>query len=119
MDLVTKVVMKLARGHVAHWLATPEYDEPQLKIVTPLEGLPEAARREFETLPEESVWPEIGSRAFLESVVVLTGSLDQSVYLPSGWNIVQPDRYRYAVSYSKRIEARIVLSEYLACLVAW
>lgn len=67
MDRVTKVVIKLARGHVAYWLAAHQFDNPQLTIVTPLEGLPETVRSEFETLPEEFVWPEVGSRAFMEA----------------------------------------------------
>ena len=83
--------------------------------------------QEFETPPEEFLLPEIGSRAFLQAVIVESNKLinnewyneEVNVFFGNEWCIIQPDRYRYLVSYSDGIIVRLVLSEYFACEVAW
>lgn len=71
--------------------------------------------RSFNTVPFEGLFPEIGSRAFLRTVVV---SKNVFTY-ENGWLTVQEGRYRYSISWSDRIAVRMVLSEYLACEVIW
>jgi hypothetical protein len=68
----------------------------------------------FETPPVEKGWPEIGSRAFINTM-----ALNNEVLLDNGWRIVQPGRYRYLASYSGPTMIRFVLSEYLASAVIW
>ena len=74
----------------------------------------EEQHRLFFSLENEvgGLYPEIGSRAFIN---VLTGkptAYDQ-------WHVVQADRYAYAVGQSCGDWVKIVLSDYLACHVAW
>jgi hypothetical protein len=59
-------------------------------------------------------WPEIGSRAFRRACGKSPDGFEQT----NSWVMVQPGRYRYAV-YEVPFLVRIVLSEYLACQVAW
>lgn len=114
-ERIVNVALKLARGHAAYWLSEPRLDGPSHTAVLPLGQLALQERTEFEATPVEHLFPEIGSRAFREVVIV-----DDEAEAPaSGWTIVQPDRYRYLVSYSERIVVRVVLREYLACEVAW
>lgn len=118
-DRVRRVVMKLARGHVAYWLSTPRYDEPEHVALMPIDQLTEQKRGQFEAAPQEAIWPEIGSRAFVDAAITWTRSLEQAVQLPNAWQQFQPGRYRFLVSYSDRIKVRMLLSEYLACEVMW
>jgi hypothetical protein len=72
-------------------------------------------RAAFETIPNSSSWPEIGSRAFMNTFVV--GGKAYSA--DNGWTVIQTGRYRYAVAQLGGVVVRIVLSEYLACEVVW
>lgn len=112
---VRAVVLKLARGHVAYELSLPMLEEPDNVSFVPLILMSEEQRSSFE-FPDNSataLWPEIGSRAFIRAAKQF-GS-------PSSgqWIVVQPGRYRYLVSQSDGDFVQIVLSEYLACRVAW
>jgi hypothetical protein len=69
----------------------------------------------LEAKPVEILYPEIGSRAFDQIVVIE----DQPIQLGVSWNVVQEGRYRYLVSQSDEIAVRMVLSEYIAAEVAW
>lgn len=111
---VNKVVMKLARGHYAYECGETMLQQPQRVVVTPLHVLSSGALSWFETPPPESVFPEIGSRAFFRVLVD-----EQEVHVENSWHVVQPDRYRYLVSYSGQPTVRFILSEYLACEVVW
>jgi hypothetical protein len=112
---VRNVVLKLARGHVAHHYSEPQLDDPVSIAVAPLDLLTDDQRRNFETPPESSLSPEIGSRAFVNLIV----GGDKLYDVESGWSILQLDRYRYLVSQPGAIVVRIVLSEYLGCEVVW
>ena len=57
---VRTVVLMLARGHAAYMLSEPQYHEPDVLEILPLERMSEAARREFEAIPEVTIWPERG-----------------------------------------------------------
>ncbi len=112
---VKNVFLKLARGHVAHQYSEPQLDEPESMWIAPLELLTNEQREDFETLPNSRVWPEIGSRAFINQIV----GMDKTWDAESGWHLLQSGRYRYMVAQPSGIIARIVLSEYLACEVVW
>jgi hypothetical protein len=114
VDRVSRVIMKLARGHAAFELAEPQLCEPKRMLVTLLTLLPDAHRHTFEASVAYHVAhmvPEIGSRACKRVCVV-----GKEAYV-AGWNVIQPGRYRYAVSEGPAV--RIVLGEYLACEVVW
>jgi hypothetical protein len=108
---VTRVVLKLARGHVLFELNEPHPEEPAQMNFAPLRVLsPEQVRR-FEENPAGSMWPEVGSRAMQRIVE------DDA---PTGWIIVQPGRYRFlAAAGDSGLIVRFVLSEYLAAEVVW
>src|SRR5438046_125486 len=74
--------------------AAPMLDDPVSRAIVPLQDLTEEQRRAFETAPEEPVtgWPEIGSRAFLRTMVVW-----EEAFLDNDWQEVQEGRYRYLV----------------------
>lgn len=112
IERVKKVAFKLAQGHAAYDLGLPQLDEPTSINCTPLVALDEHSIQQFFN-PQESLfhlWPEIGSRAFINAVE--TGNLDC-------WNIVQPERYQYYASQFDGVLIRLVLREYLACEVRW
>ncbi len=114
-DRVRNVVVKLARGHVAHQYSEPQLDEPKRVMVVPLLLMSAEQRKVFEDVPESPFWPEIGSRAFVNACVVWN-----DIYaVESGWTVLQRGRYRYAVAQPGEVTFRVVLSEYLACEVVW
>lgn len=115
-DRVRQVVLKLARGHIAYELSLPKLEEPDRVEFLPLVAMAAGQRSAFEnpTSSETALWPEIGSRAFLRSLV-----LGDTVYHDNGWVVVQPGRYRYLVAQTDGDFVQMVLSEYLACSVAW
>lgn len=108
--------MKLARGHAAYQLY-PKLEEPLEVTFAPLQVLSEQERSAFEhlTSAKPSLWPEMGSRAFLRAFGKSPDRFEQS----GEWIVVQPNRYRYAVAETGGVLVRMVLSEYLACEVVW
>ena len=114
-ERVQKVIVKLARGHIAHQYNEPQLDEPESVRVLPLELMTREQRAGFESIPRTSAYPEVGSRAFLNLFVVGDKTFDAG----SGWSVLQEGRYRYAVALPGSPIVRIVLSEYLACEVCW
>ncbi|HEY0153102.1 MAG TPA: hypothetical protein VGB92_13950 [Longimicrobium sp.] len=113
LDRVRKVVQKLAQGHAAYEYGEIQVCEPTSIEIWPLATRSREAVSRFETPPEEHIYPEIGSRAFMRGVE------SNWPYMVAGWRNVQDGRYRYLVSHSKGILVRMVLGEYLACEVVW
>ncbi len=68
-------------------------------------------REQFETVCNNSSWPEVGSRMLTRAV---TGK-----DLSEGWVIVQDGVYRYCVTQYDGMLVRCVLAEYLATEVHW
>jgi len=111
---ISNVIMKLCRGHVAYEYSEPQLDSPLYCSITPLVCMDIEEINAFESIPDESIWPEIGSRAFLRAC-----GFGGDAFLDNGWQVIQPGRYRYLVSCSGAITVKIVLDEYLACEVSW
>jgi hypothetical protein len=67
VNRVKRVLLKLARGHIAYELSLPKIEEPDTLSFIPLILVPEEERFAFESPASSSVrlWPEIGSRAFI------------------------------------------------------
>jgi len=113
---IENLAVKLARGHAAYELY-PILDEPVDVLVTPLDTMLDQEICAFEETTQwrSNLYPEIGSRSFLRTV----GPRPDRFKKVDDWIIVQPGRYRYSVIESRRVSVRIVLSEYLACVVVW
>lgn len=112
-ERVRKIVLKLARGHLAYELNESRRDEPARIGVAPLFMMAEDARQAFEELRHDdglSSWPEVGSRAMSRIAV---GSADGYP-----WIVVQPSQYRYLVS-PDACYVRLVIAEYLAAEIEW
>lgn len=115
IERVKNIMLKLARGHAAYECAETFRKEPNEILITPFLNLSAEERDAFEFQSPYAIWPEIGSRAFMRA----TGMI-RSDPSDNGWQIVQPERYRYRVDYSDHpFTVKLVLSEYLSCQVAW
>jgi hypothetical protein len=112
---VNNVILKLAKGHAAYELF-PQWNEPDELQVLPLIAMDESERNDFENAGsgEVSGWPEIGTRAFMRAC-----GAEPSGEQCGRWIVVQPGRYRYSVDENGGVLVRIVLAEYLACVVDW
>lgn len=115
LDRVERVVAKLAAGHAAYELSELCLGWPEHIRMAPLASLTDDERKTFENCDSPQRlqgWPEIGSRAFCKMA-----AMGADVYLDNGWTEVQRGLYRYVAL--PGTEIRIVLSEYLACEIAW
>lgn len=112
-DRIEKVVAKMGLGHVLYELNLLFSESPQVEI-TPLQFFSDHDIMRFEDFSNRTshFWPEVGSRA-------MQRLLEKDENCINGWVIVQPQRYRYAVTQSGITEVRMVFSEYLACTVCW
>jgi len=116
VDRIRRLIIKLARGHAAYELY-PQLDKPVEVDCFPLLTMTEQERTTFEGIEVGSVrgWPELGTRSFRR--ILYADSQSRQV---NDWIIVQPERYRYAVVEANTgLSVKMVLSEYLACAVAW
>lgn len=111
-ECVEEVLLKLARGHIAYELGIQRVDDPEFIEIIPLPAATEDQQDEFLSLPSSYLYPEIGSRAFVN---VLTGK--SSAF--ENWLIVQRDRYQYAVGQSEGDWVKILINNYLACHIVW
>jgi hypothetical protein len=115
---VSRVIAKIADGHLLYeaneWF--PLGDASVSIGLLPLISSEEMKR--FEEIPERHSFPEIGSRAFQRLLVIDTGTDKFISDEENGWQIVQPNRYRYLVDYENQT-VKIAFSEYLACVVSW
>lgn len=111
-ERVRNVILKLARGHVMYEVAETCHEEPEgwNCVARPMMSSEQLTR--FEAVPMFTVWPEIGSRAFIRAA---TGF---GPFTQNGWEVIQPGRYRYLVDHGT-MSVRICLSEYIACEVWW
>ena len=111
---IEKVVLKLARGHMSYELGVQHVEKPKILNILPFPTMTQIEIEQF-NMPIESerfLLPEIGSRAFIN---LMTGK--PTAYC--NWNVVQDGRYRYTIGQTAGDWVKFVLSEYLACFVAW
>lgn len=109
---VREVVMKLARGHVAHELGLQRIDAPVVFDAIPIPTMSEDQIHSFFELRSSHLYPEIGSRSFIN---ILKGK--PSAY--ESWYVVQESTYQYAVGQGSGDWVKIVIGDYLACQVVW
>jgi hypothetical protein len=111
-ERVERIFTKLAQGHALFELGIPVPYLPDVISVFALSSLSAESRDKFEQIPINSFLPEVGSRS-LTRVITGEGVSD------GGWIIVQPNLYKYSAQQSSSVEVRIVISEYLGCVVEW
>ena len=112
VQLMKVVVIKLARGHIAYELGVQMFEEPVFINIFSLYGSDDKDIEQFYYLPSSQKAPEIGCRGFVN---LFSGKATGY----ESWHVVQPDRYQYSVGQSGGNWAKILISEYLACHVAW
>ncbi len=114
-DRVRKVMLKLARGHVAFELGLPHLEEPDEFSFMPFVAMSDEQKIAFESASASttSLWLEIGSRKFSRA------AKSCPILYEDGWQTVQANRYRYFVDQAEGLAIQMVLSEYLACRVVW
>jgi hypothetical protein len=125
-ERVSNVMLKLARGHAAFELSQPCRTKPDHFWCGPLASLPQEVREAFDSVHFQQMIGEIGSRNLQRMLVTQmtlqsgSGEQRQLGMLINDWVDVQDDRYRYlAIDDVGGLVIRIVVSEYLACEVAW
>jgi hypothetical protein len=113
LERIQKVLLKLARGHMAYELSLPRLEEPEVVNIWPLPQMAGDELEKFIRPQATNLWPEIGSRAFIRAI--------QSYPAPSQdpWRVVQPNRYSYLVSQAQGDFVRLLIGDYLAVEIAW
>ncbi len=115
-ERLQNVIIKLGKGHAAFENSEPHFEKPFSIWFKPISQM---SNREitafFKTPSESSIFPEVGSRAFQRIFKDYGASIQKS-----DWLVVQPGRYRYSLTLTNtNLFIRMVLSEYLACVVIW
>jgi hypothetical protein len=103
------VFYKLGKGYLAFKLNALEYTQPTEEIFQ-LASLSDEDRGYFESIPEISVCPEVGSRA-MQRILIFDNGM---AFIP--WVTVQEGRYRYlATFYGSEPIIKIVIDEFIGC----
>jgi hypothetical protein len=125
-DRVKNVLLKLARGHAVFELSAVRRDEPNLLSCWPLHAMMPEDREAYEAPYFPEIWGEVGSRGSQRAMVItvdlVSADGDHLVapFVINDWLEVQEDRYRYlAYETPAEVIVKIVIGEYLACLVTW
>lgn len=125
-ERVKNIVVKLARGHAAFELSQSCKDEPASIWWWPLALMDERQREEFESSHVVEGYGEIGSRGMQRLLVAQftllsdSGKTEMAGLVINDWVEVQNGRYRYhAIDDGDMVRIKLVVSEYLACEVAW
>lgn len=109
------VLTKLAKGHVKFEHSTPMFENPDVIWFKCIGELSEDEHTAFFNIEDSGKVPEIGSRAFHKIYV----DNEMQTY-HNQWEIVQEGRYAYCVNNNLgETVVRIIISNYLACYIAW
>jgi hypothetical protein len=87
-ERVSRVIEKLARGHALYEFSDLLSNTSPTVAFAPLATVTPATRAAFERPVLASVWPEVGSRAFMAFAENFGAACHD-------WIVVQPGRYRY------------------------
>lgn len=125
-DRVSKVMLKLARGHAAFELSQPCRKAPDHFWWGPLSSLTPPNREKFESPVLQLAFGEIGSRSF-QRLFETNGSIfskamegQQSFGLLNNWVEVKVGQYRYlAIDDGSSLLVRVAVAEYLGCEALW
>jgi hypothetical protein len=126
VDRVRNVITKLAQGHSAFELSQCHRHEPETLHWQPLELMDPHARDLFEAPEIVQQFGELGTRSMQRMVMAQVslqsadGKMKNLGIFVNDWIVVQEGRYRYLASdCADGIQIRMVIGEYLACLVCW
>lgn len=109
------VLTKLAKGHIKFEHSTPMLENPNIIWFKYIGDLSEDEHTAFFNIEDSGKITEIGSRAFHKIYVE-----NKIQPFHNNWEIVQEGQYVYCVSNDlKQTTVRIILSNYLACYIAW
>lgn len=111
IERIKTVMLKLARGHIAYELGIQRLDEPEFINFFPLTMLSADDLENFYSLPSHGLFPEIGSRAFI--------NLWSGETAFENWFTIQKDRYEYSIGQSHGDWVKIIIRNYLGCHVVW
>ena len=116
VERVRSVLLKLARGHVAHELNEPHVEDPLHVQFSPIVDLSESQVDSFMKPPAATTaqgWPEIGSRAFIRAA-------GNAAVAGVPWLVVQHGRYQYVAEVGPAgTLVRMLIRDYLAAEVIW
>jgi hypothetical protein len=108
------VILKLARGHVSFEASAPVWRRPDQVAYQPVYTMTEEEQEDFFLEPEITLYPEIGSRMFIQMIENRPG------ITYSAWNEVQKGCYYYLINVSQgEIKVRIFISDILAIECIW
>lgn len=113
-DRVLRVVEKMARGLWAYELAEPALGMPAEVAFQPLHTLDVDTRAEFERIQPAAIFAEVGSRMMTRQALAIG---EDNVGVVPGWQLVQPNRFRYAIGFDEVNVVKLVLREYIAAEV--
>ena len=111
---IKAVVEKLARGHIFYELGINHFGDPSKIEITPVPIMNENELEAFCTPggEEPPLLPEVGSRSFVNYFAGKPTAFHD-------WEIVQEGRYAYRIGQIHGEWVKIILRDYLACLVVW
>jgi hypothetical protein len=112
LDRIKRILIKNARGHAFYEYGEPMLDDPSHVHMVPISAFDADAQSQFEIIPSDGVWPEVGSRMMTR---MMTGQ-----DLDGSWVVVQEGVYRYGVTQCNGgILVRTVIMDYLGTQVFW
>lgn len=122
-----KIIIKLARGHVAFELSQYCRYIPSYIWWGDINTLSKSQRDDFISDDLIGVLGEIGSRSSRRLIVIEcllketnSNNFKKSNFVFNPWIEVQRDRYKYIVSeYEDNIKVRIIIRGFFACEVIW
>lgn len=114
---IRNVLTKLARGHINYELSNVKSTDPDFLGFAPINQLSEEEFDSFFTIATPSLFPEIGSRQFMNMTFTKSSGFGGKGW--SEWNVVQSNRYQYVVEQKQADSVKILLSNYLCCEIGW
>lgn len=105
---VENVLIKLARAHLFYYINEINYEHPEILKYEPIINFTSEEKTLF-FKNEGYLYPEIGSRYFISSI-------EENI----DWHIIQEDSYQFLIeSKSNLITVKILIRNYLACIITW
>jgi len=111
-DRIKNVVLKIAKGIIKYEYSEALIGEPIVVNISPFPAMSAIQIDNFNSPTEQSLFPEIGSRAFVKMLRNFKEGKDS-------WTEVQEGKFRYMCILSGNITVKFVIQEYLACEVSW
>ena len=111
------VLIKNARALALYMITELLYDDPSQIGWRCRSQLTNGQRKFFETIPHESIFPEVGCK--MMSTPFFFKRYPESGMTDNGWFEVQPGAFRFAVLWGQPLTVRMVFREFLFAVVKW